>query len=853
MLVGVCEVGLLLILVEDSAQMFGLFLKLVASLSEGRQSSMRSLIELLLNGNRIGVLVGITALLVVPQLTLAQDSEEENLATDSEVQEAAQDDLEETLAGHSYHGEAFNEGPRQEAYLMGGTGDVKFPVSTDNKSCQNFINQGLGQIHGFWDLEAERSFRQAAALDENCAMAYWGCALATVRDPERARGFIDYAKELKDGATDREKMYINALAKFLADKGEKKERATAYLRALEDIVIAYPDDLEAKALVAHRVWENSRAGIPVASYLAVDSLLQDVFDEQPMHPAHHYSIHLWDYRKPERAVRSAALCGPSAPSIAHMWHMPGHIYSRLKRYEDAVYQQEASARVDHAHMMRDQVMPDEIFNFAHNNEWLIRNLAYLGRVHAAIDLAKNMIELPRHPKYNTFDKRGCSTHYGRIRLLQILREYQQYDMAIECCNNVYLQPTDKSDEQVKRLRLLGCSLCMTKQMEAVQDVRDELNELIKSLEARKVELADKLKQLEEQSKEQSDLPPVPDSKKSLLKKTKDEISEVNKEQGESSRNIKSANKALNAIEGYELIANSQFEEAYKKLKKTGGEDVSFLGELQMLAGNTEDGIKTLRDQVKRRKNEVIPMARLVYFLHKTGDLEEARKCFDQLRSFTQSAALDIELFARLTPIAEEFGYGKNWLLPPEQLADVGFRPSLDSLGPFRWSPPTAQNWTLPGLDNTTASNESYAGQPTLVIFYLGHGCLHCAEQLQAFGPRVPDFRDAGIDVIAISTDDLDGLNLSVKNYGGDMPMELVADPELKVFKKFRAYDDFEKQPLHGTFLIDAQGKIRWQDISYEPFMDHEFVLGECQRLLAQDQPKSLSQPQVGPATGATPE
>lgn len=799
---------------------------------------MRASFDLFCTGKRIGVIAGLLAVLLTSQFTLAQDNDAENLAPEAEVEETPKDDMEETLAGHSSHGEAFNEGPRQEAYLMGGTGDVDFPVSTENKACQNYINQGMGQIHGFWELEAERSFRQAANLDENCAMAYWGCALANLRNPERARGFIDFAKELKDGATDREKMYINALAKFLAEKGEKKDRATAYLRALEDIVLAYPDDIEAKALVAHRVWENSRAGIPVASYLAVDSLLNEIFAVQPLHPAHHYSIHLWDYRKPEKAVRSAALCGPSAPSIAHMWHMPGHIYSRLKRYEDAVYQQEASARVDHAHMMRDQVMPDEIFNFAHNNEWLIRNLAYLGRVHDAVDLAKNMIELPRHPKYNTIDKRGCSTHYGRTRLLQVLREYQQYETAIECCNTVYLQPTSKSGEQIKRLRLLGCSLCMTDQTEAVEQVRKELNDLIKSLEEKKKELGQQIESLEETAKEQADLPPVPKSETSPRKKTKDEISKNRKGQSEAARDIKGAKKALEAIEGYELLASSKYEDAHKKLKKVGGEDVSFLGELQMLAGKTKEGLKTLRDQVKRRKNESIPLARLIYFLHKTGDLEGAREKFEELRTITQSAALDVELFARLTPIAQEFEFGSDWLLPAEQLADVGFRPSLDSLGPFRWSPPTAPKWTLPGLDNTTASDELYFGRPTLVIFYLGHGCLHCAEQLQAFGPRVPDFREAGIDVIAISTDDLEGLNLSVQNYGGEMPMELIADPELNVFKKFRAYDDFEKQALHGTFLIDANGKIRWQDISYEPFMDHEFVLEESKRLLAQKKPQN---------------
>lgn len=780
-----------------------------------------------------GAIIALHLGLTLPHWTQAQDNGAEK-SNQPVGENTLADELEETLAGHSYHGEAFNEGPRQNAYLMGGTGNVSFPVSTEHKGCQNFINQGLGQIHGFWDLEAERSFRQAVSLDENCAMAYWGCALATIQSPERARGFIDFAKELRDGATEREKMFINSLAKFLSEEGDKKSRAAAYLKDLEDIVLAYPDDIEAKALVAHRVWENSRAGIPVASYLAVDSLLQDIFEIEPLHPAHHYSIHLWDYRKPEKAVLSAARCGPSAPSIAHMWHMPGHIYSRLKRYEDAVYQQEASARVDHAHMMRDGVMPDQIFNFAHNNEWLIRNLVYLGRVHDAVDLAKNMIELPRHPKYNTLEKRGCSTHYGRTRLMQTLREYQLYDLTIQFGDSVYLEPTQETGEQIKRLRLLGMAYSMKQDHETVTSIRNELKELISDLEARQSKLDEELEALKMKQAEQADLPPVPKSETSPQQATRDSISETKKKQGERKREIKSAKKSLDAIEGYELIARSEFGDAYEKLKSAGGEDVSYLGELQMLAEQTEKGMETLQKQVDRRKNEAIPLARLIYFQHQTGDLENARKNFETLRGFTNSADLDVEIFARLTPIATELGFDSQWLLPPERLADVGFRPDLDSLGPFRWSPSNAPQWTLPGLNDEDESNQIYAGRPALVIFYLGHGCLHCAEQLQAFGPKVPEFRAEGIDVIAISTDDLEGLNLSVKNYGGEIPMELVADPKLKVFKKFRAYDDFEKQALHGTFLIDAAGKIRWQDISYEPFMDHEFVLQEAKRLLAQE-------------------
>src|ERR1700750_1217667 len=68
------------------------------------------------------------------------------------------------LPGHSSHGETFDEGPRHAAYLMGTTGNVNFPITTTVPDAQKFFNQGIGQLHGFWFLEAERSFRQAAAL-----------------------------------------------------------------------------------------------------------------------------------------------------------------------------------------------------------------------------------------------------------------------------------------------------------------------------------------------------------------------------------------------------------------------------------------------------------------------------------------------------------------------------------------------------------------------------------------------------------------------------------------------------------------------------------------------------------------
>src|SRR5437773_1499997 len=95
--------------------------------------------------------------------------------------------------GHSVNGEVFNEGPRQRAYLMKGMASVSFPVTTTSGLAQRFFNQGVGQLHGFWYFEAERSFREVAMLDPKCAMAFWGMAMANVDNEDngkRARGFI---------------------------------------------------------------------------------------------------------------------------------------------------------------------------------------------------------------------------------------------------------------------------------------------------------------------------------------------------------------------------------------------------------------------------------------------------------------------------------------------------------------------------------------------------------------------------------------------------------------------------------------------------------------------------------------
>ena len=145
-----------------------------------------------------------------------------------------------------------------------------------------------------------------------------------------------------------------------------------------------------------------------------------------------------------------------------------------------------------------------------------------------------------------------------------------------------------------------------------------------------------------------------------------------------------------------------------------------------------------------------------------------------------------------------------------------------------WSPPPAPKWTATDSFGSTQTLADSSGRPRILILFLGFGCAHCVEQLQAFGPAAADFAAAGIDIIAIGDDPVDDLSkYDLSTY----PFPILADSEYNVFRSYRCFDDFENAPLHGTFLIDAKDRIRWQDVSFEPFTDTEFLLSESQRLL----------------------
>jgi peroxiredoxin/tetratricopeptide (TPR) repeat protein len=747
------------------------------------------------------------------------------------------------LAGHSYHGEAFNEGPRQAAVLMPGMAKTVFPTSTKSALAQQFVEQGIAQLHGFWYLEAERSFRQAAKEDPQLAIAYWGMAMANLNNAQRARGFIDEAVQRSSKDTSRrEKLYIEALDRFTpkptpeserqdkpADGDEKKKRAEQYLGDLEKILDEFPDDIEAKAFLAVQMWMADRDGVKLTSRYALDALLGEIFAVDPTHSAHHYRIHLWDSSRPQNAVESAAKCGPASPGIAHMWHMPGHTYSKLKRYGDAAWQQEASARVDHAHMIRTQLMPDEIHNFAHNNEWLVRNLIYIGRVQDALDLSRNLISLPCHPRYNSQSERG-SHSFGRQRLLQTLTEYALWDELLREAGGPYLAPTDDAELQEDWLGWLAVAQFRTGD-------RQQGGKTLRSLQRRRLALQGQLldgqeEQAEDQTGGDGDgrgAAADSDAADSKPDEVEAEKPEEIKKHLERLRQVIARAAAAAAIEAKDV-------ERLKRHMNTAKLDTLIQSQWLADAGELDEAIKLANKAVKEDEQQVRPLAVLVDLHWRKDRQKEAIEQFQILRQVAAVADLDTPMLARLAPVAEAAGVQGDWRIASTPAEDLGSRPPLDELGPFRWQPYTSPSWGAKSPAGELVSGDEYAGRPRIVIFYLGFGCLHCVEQLNEFSPRLEEFRSAGIELLAISSETIEQLQTGIQNFDGKIELPLLSDEGQDVFRAFRCWDDFEHQPLHGTFLIDSRDRVRWQDIGHEPFTDAGFLLEEAQRLLAMPQP-----------------
>jgi tetratricopeptide (TPR) repeat protein len=301
--------------------------------------------------------------------------------------------------------------PASTVPLFEDLGTHHHDVSTSNAKAHMYFNQGLRLVYGFNHDEAERAFREAARLDPNLAMAWWGVAYTLgpnynlPMDASRNAAAVEavlIAQSLEAGVSQSERDYIAAIAtRYSADAAAKRaDLDRAYGNAMKELSRKYPDDMDAAVLYAEslmdlkpwQLWTGD--GKPQEGTLEILSVLESVLARNPDHPgANHYYIHAIEASStPEKGAPNAERLKTLVPGAGHLVHMPAHIYIRTGNYNGAIDANAQAAIADESYFARTKVggmYP--LMYYTHNFQFLATAAGMVGQSKKAMDAAAKAV------------------------------------------------------------------------------------------------------------------------------------------------------------------------------------------------------------------------------------------------------------------------------------------------------------------------------------------------------------------------------------------------------------------------------------------------------------------------------
>ena len=400
-------------------------------------------------------------------------------------------------AQHQHKGEyspAFNFASLPAPPLMKNIGTSEIKITTKSEQAQKYFNQGLNLMHAFWDVEAYRAFREAAKSDETCAMAYWGIYNALGQNSqemaEERSAALKKAVELLPTVSEHEQFYIRAIS-LLAEQG--KGRA-AWISEMEALIDKYPQDVEAKLLLANSLSSPASSylpdGRPREGKLYGQAILKNLLVTNPEHLAvHHYWIHAVENGpRPEEALPSCEKIEKLAPNSGHLLHMPGHIYYRLGMYEKARKAFLKSLEFDLKYMKEQKIHPINNWNYTHNLDYLVANSAEEGRYKEAAKYAKMLAEVPSDDQRLKATGLGYLLYGGYTALTRLQMRFGFWDEAVKDLQISNQNPQTLSEKYQAGILsyLKGMSAVEKSNAEEANKHALELEKVIQDLSAQKV-------------------------------------------------------------------------------------------------------------------------------------------------------------------------------------------------------------------------------------------------------------------------------------------------------------------------------------------------------------------------------
>ena len=125
----------------------------------------------------------------------------------------------------------------------------------------------------------------------------------------------------------------------------------------------------------------------------------------------------------------------------------------------------------------------------------------------------------------------------------------------------------------------------------------------------------------------------------------------------------------------------------------------------------------------------------------------------------------------------------------------------------------APEFSLPDQDKQVVSLTGLRGAPVLVVFYPFAFSGICTGELCQLRDELSTYTDAGVRVVAISTDPVFSLKAFRDAERLDFPLLSDFWPHGATAQAYGVFNDKAGMAVRGTFLVDAEGKVAFAEVN----------------------------------------